>query len=124
MSGLPVSPPSEKEGVQTNGVFSNPTTTPQKMLFPDGLLSVNLTYRNLGSAVGAYCWVVFGAFSDADAATKLSQDATRTRLVIGDTLGLSRDWTAEAPCNRIDIASNVASETGTSAVDVDAKVLP
>lgn len=124
MSGYPVTPPSEREGVESNGVFANPTTTPQKMLFADGLIRVDLRYRNLGSAVGAFCWVVFGAFNDADAATKLSQDATRTRLMIGDTVGLSRAFTSEAPCTRIDIVSNVASETGTSAVDVNGAVLP
>lgn len=99
------------------------TTTIQTLAFSQGLVSVEISYIDLGSAVGDWIFVVFDALSDADAATKLSVPEARVRIMLGEAGAREFLFDLETPCTRLDFASNVASETGDSLVRVLGKVL-
>lgn len=123
MSGYPVVPPSEIEGVGVSREIADLTTTIQTLTFAQGLVSAEISYVDLGTAVGDWIFVVFDALSDADAATKLSVPEARVRIMLGETGAREFVFARETPCTRLDFASNVASETGDSLVRVLGKVL-
>lgn len=118
-----VVPPSEREGVGVVREISSPTTTPSTLEFAAGLISIELTYLDLGSAVGDWIFVVFDALSDSDAATKLADSETRIRIMLGETGAREFHFSVDEPVRRIDVASNVASESGTSVVRVIGKAV-
>lgn len=116
-----VVPPSEREGVGVVREVLDLTTTPQSVEFASGLISAELTYLDLGSGVGDWIFVVFDALSDSDAATKLADSETRVRIMLGESGAREFHFSADEPVRRIDVASNVASETGDTVVRIIGK---
>lgn len=112
--------PSEFFGVGVSDEIADQTTTPTQKDFVSGLLSVSIAYINRGSAAGTILYVVFDALDDADASTKLGAAGSREVVMLGER----RQWTFSpaTPCYRIDVASDVASETGDSLVVFSGKV--
>jgi len=114
---------SERLGVGISREILDLTTTIQTLNFASGLLSVELSYLDLGSAIGDWIFVVFDALSDADAATKLTIPESRIRIMLGESGTKEFIFSTNTPCYRLDMISNVASETGDSVVRVIGKTL-
>lgn len=112
----------EREGVGVSREILDLTTTPQTLSFAEGLAAVEISYLDLGSAVGDWIYVVFDALSDADAATKLATAEARIRIMLGEVSSKSIIFARTTPCYRIDVVSNVATETGDSVVRIIGKV--
>lgn len=113
----------ERKGVGVVREILDLTTTPVSVTFAGGVTQAEITYLDLGSAVGDWVYVVFDALSDSDAATKLADSETRVRVMLGATDVHVFGFAFDSPCYRMDFASNVASETGDSVVRIIAKGL-
>jgi len=107
-------------GVGVTAEIADQTTTPTQTDFASGLLSVSIAYIDRGSADGTILYVVFDALDDAAASTQLGAAGSREVIMLGER----RQWTfsSASPCYRIDVASDVASETGDSLVVFSGKV--
>ena len=112
---------SERRGVGVLRQILDLTTTPVSVTFAGGVTEAEISYVDMGSAVGDWIFVVFDALSDSDAATKLANPETAVRIFLGvaDTHVFRFD--PGTPCYRMDFVSNVASETGDSVVRIIAK---
>lgn len=119
--GYPVVARSEAEGVGVPREITNPTTTRKKELFPGGLTKAEISYLDLGAAAGKWIFVVFDALSDDDADTKLTDDETRYRVMIGKEGADAHpfQFTDSTPVTRIDVVSDAATETGASVVRIE-----
>jgi len=111
---------SELPGVGVSRETADQTTTVTQQDFASGVLSVEIGYFNLGSAVGKRLYVCFDALDDADAASHLGAAGSRETVILGESRVFYFD--VRTPCYRIDYASDAASETGDSLVRVTAKV--
>jgi hypothetical protein len=99
--------------------ISDQTSTPTQVDFAGGLALVSIAYINISAADGDLIYVVFDATDDTDAATKLGSAGSREVVMLGER----RTWEfdSDTPCMRIDVKSNVASETGDSLVHFSGK---
>ena len=111
---------SEIPGVIVSKETADQTTTVTSQTFASGVLSVEIGYFNLGSAVGKLLYVCFDALDAADASTRLGAAGGRESVMLGESRVFNFD--ARTPCYRIDYASDAASETGDSLVRLTAKV--
>lgn len=111
-----VVPPSEVAGSLIPAEVLDLTSTPVQVLFPDGLVSLLITYLDLGSAVGARAFYVFDPFSATDAATKLATAGSRIFHMIGKDDSLEILFDDDSPVYSVYMNSDVASETGSSVV--------
>lgn len=111
----------ERRGVGVVREIADLTTTPVSVTFAGGVIAAEISYHDLGSAVGDWVFVVFDALSDADAAVALADSERRVRLMLGAADAHLFQFDPATPCYRMDFASNVASETGDSAVRIIAK---
>lgn len=117
-----VVPADQLPGVGVAAEIADQTTTPTPKEFVSGLLSVSIAFIDRGAADGTILYVVFDALDDADASTKLGSAGSREVIMLGER----RQWTFSpaSPCYRIDVASDVAAETGDSLVVLSGKVQP
>lgn len=116
-----VLPPDQLFGVGTAAEISGQTTTPTQTDFADGLLQLNIAFIARGMAVATVLYVVFDALNDADASTKLG--ASGSRMVV--PINSSRSWSfsSDSPVYRVDVASDASTESGTTLVAMDGKVV-
>lgn len=114
-----VASPGEIPGVGVTREIANPTTTPVTKDFPSGLLSVTIGYLDSGSAAGKLLYAVFDALDADDAATKLGAEGREVVKIEGFRTFV---FSPSTPCYRVSVASNVASETGSSLVLLSGKV--
>ncbi len=113
----------ERKGVGVAREVLDLTTTPVSVAFAGGVSEIEISYLDLGSAVGDWIYVVFDALSDSDAAVRLADSESRVRIMLGATDAHAFRFAPSTPCYRLDLASNVAAETGDSAVRILAKGL-
>ena len=106
-------------GVGVEAEISNQTSTPTQEDFASGLIDVVIGYWPVTLPAGSRIYVVFDALSDADALTKLATAGSRSVIMIGQQFGWS--FSPSSPCYRIDIASDVATESGTTLVTINGK---
>jgi len=108
-------------GVGIADEIADQTTTPTQKDYASGLIEISIAYVDRGSAAGTVLYVVFDALDDADASTKLGAAGSRYVVFLGER----RKWTfqSDSPVYRVDVASDVASETGDSLVIIDGKVI-
>lgn len=100
--------------------IANQTTTPTKSLFPSGLLSLNVSFIDRGAAAGTVLYVVFDAPDDAAAITMLGSAGSRHVVRRGGSL--ERTFSELSKVYRVDIASDVGTETGASLSYLEGKV--
>lgn len=114
-----VLPLNDAPGVGVTREIANITTTPVQRDFPSGLLSLTVGYLDGGSAVGKYLYVVFDALDTADAATKLASEGREVVKIEGFR---TFNFSPSSPVYRVDVASNVGTESGSSLVLLSGKV--
>lgn len=118
---LLVASPSERAHEITPGEISNLTSTRSKVSLSSGADVFRVSYSNLGSAVGKVLYVVFNATSDADANTKLGTAGQRFVVPLGGDRQF--EFGPDILLTRVDVKTDVASETGSSLVYYEAGVL-
>lgn len=110
----------ETAGALTAYEIADQTSTRTKVEFLGGVAIISIAYINIAAADGDYIYVVFDATDDTDANTKLATAGSREIVMIGERR--TWDFDPDAPCTRIDVKSNVASETGDSLIHFSGKV--
>lgn len=95
--------------------YANPTSTPQTILTPSGLLSLGVLFLGIATPAAKWVYVVFDAFDASDAVSKLGTAGARFRIPLGTDLFPIGFNPTSAP-RRIDFATDVAAETGTTAL--------
>lgn len=112
---MPVKTVIENDYVLNVTEVANPTTTAGKILFPVPARWVEVKFVKSGATTTGYkLFVVPNAYSDAEAAVKLAAAGQRLPVPLGDSVRL--DFTADAPCTRIDYVSDAATEAGALAI--------
>lgn len=111
MSGLPVETLDQRSLTITTYEVANQSTTRGNITPIKSALGVEIGYFSTASATGKYLYVVFNAYSNADAAAKLGTAGQRFVIPIGEVRKFN--FPASAPCTRVDFLSDTA-ETGTS----------
>jgi hypothetical protein len=96
--------------------FSNPASGAlSSLVFPTGVSVVQIELVNLGSTNLDVIYVVFDAFSAADATAKLGFAATREIVPVGSL----KEYRFTTPISRLDLISNEATPSGAAVAKVN-----
>lgn len=111
MSGLPVETLDQRSLTVTTYEVANQSTTRGNITPIKPAVGVEIGYFNTTSATGKYLYVVFNAYSNADASAKLATPGQRFVIPLGEVRKFN--FPASSACSRIDLLSDTA-ESGTS----------